>query len=242
MAKKICIFHQKGRCRNGDKCPYSHGLEDSPSEALPSAQAPHDRPCKHFLRGQCLKGDACLYIHNARPEPRKHAEDECIRVIKGALVRFKTGAAVASVTITSEHTSVRIDNLPLASTPASIAIFLKRHLEQHTEHDILVKHRLDTASAYVELGNPESAVKLCDGIQKATSGVLSMLSAVCVLNRDVAGLAARQANQNQVEVSWQNPSRVVRLWYTSSQPALRVNGKFRGAIYKIKVRVLDIVP
>lgn len=40
-----CVFFKKGSCRNGDKCPFSHELNqtDAPSTSLPSptkAQAP----------------------------------------------------------------------------------------------------------------------------------------------------------------------------------------------------------
>ncbi len=51
---KPCFDFQKGQCKRGDSCMYSH-----------SASAQSSKPCYDFHRGVCNRGDTCMYSHTA---------------------------------------------------------------------------------------------------------------------------------------------------------------------------------
>ena len=59
--KQICQFYINGACKKGEKCPYSHNVEQIKKKEL----------CKFFLSGNCSKGDKCLYSHNLKEIPCK---------------------------------------------------------------------------------------------------------------------------------------------------------------------------
>lgn len=54
--KVPCQFYVNGACKKGDKCPYSHNVEQIRKKEL----------CKYFLSGSCTKGEKCLYSHNTK--------------------------------------------------------------------------------------------------------------------------------------------------------------------------------
>ncbi|KAJ6381924.1 hypothetical protein OIU77_030556 [Salix suchowensis] len=51
--KSHCRHFLKGRCREGQKCKFSH-------DAIPLTKF---EPCHHFARHKCMKGDNCPYDH-----------------------------------------------------------------------------------------------------------------------------------------------------------------------------------
>ena len=59
--KQICQFYINGACKKGEKCPYSHNVEQIHKKEL----------CKFFLSGNCSKGEKCLYCHNLKEIPCK---------------------------------------------------------------------------------------------------------------------------------------------------------------------------
>jgi len=51
-----CLFFARGKCRNGNQCPFSHT-----TGALP--------PCNFHVRGLCRNGDACSFSHLSKELP-----------------------------------------------------------------------------------------------------------------------------------------------------------------------------
>ncbi|CAM9556257.1 unnamed protein product [Chrysoparadoxa australica] len=51
--KRACVFFQRGKCNNGDKCKFSH-----------VAQQQVGKPCQYFLKGRCRKGTRCTFQHD----------------------------------------------------------------------------------------------------------------------------------------------------------------------------------
>ena len=43
---KVCRFHLRNTCRDGDECPYAHTAT-----------------CKHWKAGNCVAGKKCVYAH-----------------------------------------------------------------------------------------------------------------------------------------------------------------------------------
>ena len=73
-----CKFHQKGLCRNGSGCPFSHsGSSVQRPEAatkirtfaLTNASQRMSTPCHFFLEGRCMKGDKCPHRHEGPEQP-----------------------------------------------------------------------------------------------------------------------------------------------------------------------------
>ena len=61
-SKQVCQFYINGACKKGDKCPYSHDVEQIHKKEL----------CKFYLSGKCMKGDKCLYSHDLSEIPCKY--------------------------------------------------------------------------------------------------------------------------------------------------------------------------
>ncbi|XP_059431918.1 zinc finger CCCH domain-containing protein 7 isoform X2 [Corylus avellana] len=61
-----CRHYLKGRCRQGDKCQFSH-------DTVPLTKS---TPCCHFARHSCMKGDACPFDHQLFKYP-------CDNFVKG---------------------------------------------------------------------------------------------------------------------------------------------------------------
>ena len=105
-----CKFFQKGYCRNGNTCDYSHGLNlpaqaqsryEQPTGLPPSTpktahtignkQSPardiaHFRESCHFFReGRCMKGDKCPRRHEI-PESSNLTTDVCHFFLKGKCI------------------------------------------------------------------------------------------------------------------------------------------------------------
>jgi hypothetical protein len=56
---KYCFAFQKGECRRGDKCKYSHSSSNS------LATQSKSKECFAFQRGDCRYGDKCRYNHDS---------------------------------------------------------------------------------------------------------------------------------------------------------------------------------
>ena len=55
--KKTCrSFAADGKCRFGDGCRYSHGVEPHHDEKTTE--------CRHFAKGKCNRGDDCKFLHS----------------------------------------------------------------------------------------------------------------------------------------------------------------------------------
>ena len=77
-----CKFYPIGKCRNGNRCPYSHTnhpppelMNTSVSDGDLGDSAPYttDRPkmpCRYFAEGRCSNAEHCKFLHENTSEPR----------------------------------------------------------------------------------------------------------------------------------------------------------------------------
>ncbi|KAH9298126.1 hypothetical protein KI387_029808, partial [Taxus chinensis] len=66
----LCKFYMKGRCAQGQECPFSH-------DAVPITKS---EICKYYLNHHCLKGDECPFSHDLSTFPCKfyHTKGGCL--------------------------------------------------------------------------------------------------------------------------------------------------------------------
>ncbi|CAK7352590.1 unnamed protein product [Dovyalis caffra] len=72
-----CRHYLKGRCREGEKCKFSHDTIPLTKFEVQSFKL----PCHHFARHKCMKGDNCPYDHQLSKYPctKYVSEGHCIR-------------------------------------------------------------------------------------------------------------------------------------------------------------------
>lgn len=74
--KKKCDFYNKGACKKGSQCPFSHSFIPDVAKVLFRLLK---KICKFFLSDSCNKGEECPYSHNTKRYPCKffHIQQHC---------------------------------------------------------------------------------------------------------------------------------------------------------------------
>ena len=149
--KKIkCFAFRKGKCKLGDKCPYSHDFDPKAvkkkkkdknadvtgfeSNDMSSSKGSDQKPCFNWQKkGKCRKGDSCPYLHETAEEMKareRHKKDR-----KGPSQNKKRKRQEASVSTKSwssirpgdsydaEPGQVRVFGLPYSTTEEDIRTF-----------------------------------------------------------------------------------------------------------------------
>ncbi|GFH52000.1 hypothetical protein CTEN210_08476 [Chaetoceros tenuissimus] len=63
--QKCFSFRTKGKCKLGDKCPYSHDFEPKKTSDNVPERDPSKKDCINWkTKGKCRKGDKCKYRHD----------------------------------------------------------------------------------------------------------------------------------------------------------------------------------
>ena len=63
--QKCFSFRTKGKCKLGDKCPYSHDFEPKKTSDNVTERDPSEKDCINWkTKGKCRKGDKCKYRHD----------------------------------------------------------------------------------------------------------------------------------------------------------------------------------
>ncbi|KLU93108.1 hypothetical protein MAPG_12047, partial [Magnaporthiopsis poae ATCC 64411] len=170
-----CRFFAAGRCAKGEECRFAHdeGVADDESAAVEDPR--RTVPCHFFAVGGCHNGEACPFLHDlalqvdAELDPVAEVARFCLetddlvddwtRVMDGAVVKFGDGASVESISLASDFSAVRLDNLPPDSSPASVVELLEELGVPVWEDDVVVKVRVGagTASADVKVEDPSFA-------------------------------------------------------------------------------------
>ncbi|CAB1120347.1 unnamed protein product [Ectocarpus sp. CCAP 1310/34] len=79
QSRTLCTFYEKGSCRYGASCRFTHGTSDSrelradgaagetqtPGQAKPTASTSSKEPCRFFAKGKCVRGASCRFFHSA---------------------------------------------------------------------------------------------------------------------------------------------------------------------------------
>jgi len=233
-----CIFFQRGNCRNGAACRFSHALAQS-SDSEPQSDPRSQVLCKFYLQGNCNKGKNCPYRHDEQPLPSSsaqsqtnHDNDTFVRVFRGALVRYGDGACVASLRLASEYSSVRLDGLADKTTAADV-ISLLEDLGHDVEVDglrIVTLPQSATCSAYISTPDFEFSKTLSTSL---IDGGYRNLKAVPVPPRLPSWASTRRVRCNKLKLKWSAPHRYCHLYFTKWTTAQRVAGKFNSGRYRI---------
>lgn len=103
-----CRHFLKGRCREGQKCKFSH-------DAIPLTKS---EPCHHFARHKCMKGDNCPYDHQLSKYPCTNyvSKGYCIR---GDSCMFSHKEDLASTSNVSNVCTPKVKPPSLPSTSNS---------------------------------------------------------------------------------------------------------------------------
>ena len=91
MSSPICIYFQKGHCKNGAYCQYKHIRRD----------------CSYWVQGYCKKGDSCNFEHSISPDPMSpirvqttvHIPSPCPSPSPSPSVKVQTRVAIKTIPI-----------------------------------------------------------------------------------------------------------------------------------------------
>ena len=242
-----CIFFQRGRCRNGDACRFSHASSDRASSDLHSRPDPRAQVlCKFHVQGICKQGAKCSYRHEQLDSSSDSTDltqvqqqadnDTFVRFFHGALVRFGDGACVTSLLLTLESSSVRLDGLPANITPADVISMLEG-LGHDVEVDglrvIPMPQPSPLCSAYISTPDLEFAKTLSTSLIDTP---YHDLKAVPVPPRLPTWASTRRARCNRLQLRWTSPRGVCCLYFPSERVAQRVREKFHSGRYTVGSR------
>lgn len=86
-----CKFHQKGLCRNGSSCSFSHSASsvERPEVAAKvrtlgptNVSERSSTSCHYFLEGRCMKGDKCPRRHEGQEQSVRDS-GRCLFFLQG---------------------------------------------------------------------------------------------------------------------------------------------------------------
>ena len=232
----VCEYFQLGLCNRGSDCPYLH-VTDTPCS---SADESHTDRVVGML--QMRQGDSIAEINDVED----YKEDRCWhREISGALVEFGDGATVTNVSFASDFSAVRLTNIPANATAHTLARMFARLGEP-----VLVDHIRITippqdatgipvlARADIRAEDPEFAERVRNLRQldryTPTEIPTSTTAAQHLKNTSVTSL--QWADSKQVLVSWQKPTKAVRLGFRTMEEAIYANEQFNSGVYKVHGR------
>ncbi|KAI1385689.1 uncharacterized protein F4822DRAFT_351369 [Hypoxylon trugodes] len=201
--------------------------------------------CRFFERGLCRNGNACPYLHENDPasktlipsEPnlaKSPMQENATRTINGALVHFEAGAAVKSITLSSDSLTIQINHLPPNSTRDSVLALLHSHgLRTSAELEVRVTNAQGLWSAHVKVNDPEF-VKLVGqklGPQNQTQG--SRPTATVVETPISSDSNTLRVDCRKVHLSWHKPTRTVWLNFGNREISERVAKRFKDGTYTL---------
>ncbi|KAI1773808.1 hypothetical protein F4818DRAFT_421837 [Hypoxylon cercidicola] len=211
-SQKPCTFFQRGNCRNGDTCPFSHS-----TSSIDQAQV-----------------DSTSAQPSTTPAPEK-----ITITLSDALVHFDAGASITKVSLASDLSTVHISELPRDSTSESVLALLRSH-ELDTSRIIQVRVISGDGlpKAFVKAEDPEFAksvgVKL--GSQTALLGgnrTGTRPVATPINTPVVSDSSALRVDCKKVHCSWHKPYKTAWLNFGKGEIANRVSRKFKDKTYTI---------
>ncbi|KAL8366504.1 hypothetical protein RB595_005004 [Gaeumannomyces hyphopodioides] len=244
-----CPYFAAGKCTWGDRCRFAHG--EGPQDK-PALEDPRKRVPRHVAMGGYHNG-------NARPSPHDPAlqadeeldpvaeamsscletdgsVDDWIRVVDGAVVKFGDGASVQTISLASDFSAVRLDNLPPGSTAASVAEALKKLGVRIREEDVKVRPGAAGVSADIKVEDSSFAALVREKL--AASG--SQLRATRIDVPMPTGSSLHRVDCHRVLCSWQSPRRTVWLNFPTHREALDVYSYL--LTHSVRIRDRLVVP
>lgn len=161
------------------------------------------------------------------------SRDSWTRELGGASAKFEDGAAVSAVSLPSDFSAVRLNNLPLRSSPASVAALLSDIDVAVSAEHVRVTARLGaaTCSADLKVDDPLFAKTLCSKLRACAA--LSHVEAIPVAVPMPQGSNLHRVDCRKVHCSWHRPSRTAWLNFGTEHVARRVAEKFNAGVYKV---------
>uniref|UniRef100_A0A8H7XVM1 C3H1-type domain-containing protein n=1 Tax=Psilocybe cubensis TaxID=181762 RepID=A0A8H7XVM1_PSICU len=73
-SRQECLFYPRGKCQNGENCPFKHIGPPPPTIPAPKSEPDDSKPykssinynskvCKYFANGRCKMGSDCKFVH-----------------------------------------------------------------------------------------------------------------------------------------------------------------------------------
>ncbi|EJT69596.1 hypothetical protein GGTG_13212 [Gaeumannomyces tritici R3-111a-1] len=251
---EVCRYFAAGRCTKGEECRFAH-VNRAGAQNKPTPEDPRKRvPCHFFAVGGCRNGDACPFLHDLALQVEEELDpvaeaarfcletddlvDDWIRVIDGAVVKFGDGASVQTISLASDFSAIRLDNLPSGSTATSVAGALRKLGVRVQEEDVKVRPGVVGAndSADIKVEDPSFAARVRERLAAGDS----RLRAARIDVPMPTGSSLHRVDCRRVLCSWHSPRRTVWLNFAKGDKAL--DAFFYLQASKIRIQDRLVVP
>ncbi|KLU90292.1 hypothetical protein MAPG_09256 [Magnaporthiopsis poae ATCC 64411] len=214
-------------------------------------------PCRFFTAGGCKNGSSCPFMHDPAaqeaglptdPTPNitlsevteslvDDPQDDWTRAFSGAVVKFADGASVDDLSLASDFSAVRLDNLPPGSTPVSVTRLIGGLGFTASDDCVRVRQAADgkTASADVKVKDPSFAGAVRDKLSKGSSGIRAARIDVPM----ATGSGLHRVDCCKVLCSWHRATRTVWLNFRTEKVAQKVCGGFQSGAFKVKNQAVN---
>lgn len=257
-----CQFFAQGRCRNSQKCLYSHAtgsqeeirVETASQSTSQSSDAPPQRDsrsrvsCRFFLRGACLKGDLCPFAHAERNEMSSTEAEAIADVDTGTRDKGESrpehchreiGGALVNFGDGAVVTKV--------SLPSDFSAVRINHLPEETNPafvvDLLSKLGFDVSADCVRIP-PRGENSFCSADIRVEDAQFA--KGLCGAMKSHGGYEAisinapipqatnyRRVDAKKVYCSWHKPTKTAWLNFGNGDIARKVTANFSAGIYKV---------
>ncbi|KAL8346389.1 hypothetical protein RB598_000341 [Gaeumannomyces tritici] len=207
-----CRFFAAGSCKNGSSCPFMHA--PATKDNLPEEPTPDETPL------------------DVKDGLLDDPHDDWTRAFSGAVVKFAEGASVSDLSLASDFSAIRLDNLPSESTPASVIQLLGDLGLTAPDDCVRVRQASNggAASADVKVRDPSFAAAVRDRLSERISNI----SATRIDVPMAAGSGLHRIDCCKVLCSWHRPTRTAWLNFRTPGVAQKVCDHFRSEVFKVK--------
>lgn len=159
--------------------------------------------------------------------------DNWTRELGGASVEFEDGAAISKISLPSDSSAVRLNNLPEGSCPESVAALLSSLGTVVLPDNVRVIRQTGTisCSADVKVEDPLFAKTVCSKLRGNTAA--SQVEAIPIAVPMPPGSSLHRVDCRRVHCSWHRPTRTAWLNFGSETIARKVYERFNDGAYKV---------
>jgi hypothetical protein len=161
------------------------------------------------------------------------SHDNWARELGGALAKFEDGAAIAKVSLPSDFSAVRLNNLPQGSSPKSVVALLSDMDVVISDDDVRVitQTGATSCSADVKIEDPIFAKTMCRKVRCCAAAY--HIEAIPIPVPMPHGSSIHRVDCKKVHCSWHRPTRTAWLNFGTENMARKVQEKFNTGIYKV---------
>ncbi|KAL8380775.1 hypothetical protein RB595_005184 [Gaeumannomyces hyphopodioides] len=252
-----CVFLHEGTAKPVLAIERTTKTEASAPETLPATTDPRNLvPCRFFAAGNCKNGSNCPFMHGPAAQADLLADltditlsdvkeslvddphdDDWTRAFSGTVVKFADGASIDDLSLASDFSAIRLNNLPLESTPASVIQLLEGLGLTAPEDCVKVRQAPNdgAASADVKVKDPSFAA----AVRNELSWRPSRISATRIDVPMAAGSSLHRIDCCKVLCSWHRPSRTAWLGYRKESMAQKVCDGFKSEAFEVKNQTIN---